>query len=333
MRRLARGVAALIALVAIVLAVALATADPEPLSLTVARQRVGGDYAELADGPVRYAYTARDPARPLLVLVHGAALNSLSIWDPLLAALEGEAFGVLRFDSYGQGYSARPDVRHDASLYVRQIDGLLALARVQRPIHLVGYSMGGLIAAEYAAHRPQRVATLTLIAPAGLDTRLRMPVRIGAFPVIGEAVYRLRGAEILLEGYERMAHAHRYLAHVRAAELPWLKIDGTGRSMLSQLRALPVVGGSGAYAFVAASDIPVLAVFGAEDATVPPSSAALLTGLVPGAQVEVVVAASHALVYDHAAAIAPLLVGHVGSNAAGDPIPADAEHDAARAAR
>jgi pimeloyl-ACP methyl ester carboxylesterase len=190
MKRVARALAALLAVAALALAVALATADPEPLSLAEAQRRVGGDYAALEDGPVRYDYDAPDASRPLLVLVHGGALNSLTTWDPLVDALGG-AFGVLRFDSYGQGYSARPEARHDAALYVRQIDGLLAQAGVVEPIHLVGYSMGGLIAAEYAAHCPQRVASLALLAPAGLGTRLRWPVRLGALPVLGEAVYRL----------------------------------------------------------------------------------------------------------------------------------------------
>lgn len=250
---------------------------------------------------------------PLIVFVHGGALNSLDIWDPLVAALDPTRFGFLRFDSYGQGYSARPELRHDAQLYVRAIDGLLELERIERPVHLVGYSLGGLIAAEYAAHRPERVASLTLIAPAGLGTQLRWPVRIGAWPVLGEAVYRLRGHAILLEGYARMTHASRYLAHVAAVERDWLTIEGTGRSLLSQLRSLSIDGTASAYAFVAASQLPVLALFGEEDETVPPSNGAVLAQLASSARIETLTSASHALVYDDARRLAPLISAHVES--------------------
>jgi len=180
-------------------------------------------------------------------------------------------------------------------------------------VHLVGYSLGGLIAAEYAAHRPERVASLTLIAPAGLGTQLRWPVRVGSWPVLGEAVYRMRGQAILLEGYARMAHASRYLAHVEAVQRPWLAIEGTGRSMLSQLRSLSIDETASAYAFVAASQLPVLALFGEEDETVPPSNGDVLARVVSSARIETLTRASHAMVYDDARRIAPLISAHVES--------------------
>ena len=291
----------------------LAFVDPETLTLAQAQSTRGGDYADLPDGKLRYELVDPDPARPLVVFVHGGALNSLDVWDPLFAALDRSRIGTLRFDSYGQGYSARPEVRHDATLYVRALDAMLDLAARNRPVHLVGYSQGGLIAAEYAAHRPERIASLSLIAPAGLGTRLRWPARVGGWPVLGEAIYRLRGHELLLEGYDRMSHAERYRAHVLEHEKPWLTIEGTGRSLLSQLRSLPIEH-AGAYRFVGASDVPTLAIFGAEDLTVPPSSAEVLMELVPEAETKVLADASHALVFDDAARVAPLVQAFVAAH-------------------
>ena len=291
----------------------LAFVQPETLTLAQAQSKHGGDYADLPDGKLRYELVDPDPQRPLVVFVHGGALNSLDVWDPLFAALDRSRIGTLRFDSYGQGYSARPEVRHDATLYVRALDALLDLAARNRPVHLVGYSMGGLIATEYAAHRPERVASLSLIAPAGLGTQLRWPVRVAAFPVAGEAIYRLRGHEILVEGYHRMSHADRYRAHVLEHEKPWLAIEGTGRSLLSQLRSMPL-DGAGAYRFVGASDVPTLAIFGSDDLTVPPSSAEVLMELVPEAETKVLADASHALVFDDAARVAPLVQAFVAAH-------------------
>jgi pimeloyl-ACP methyl ester carboxylesterase len=292
----------------------LAFVEPETLTLAQAQATHGGDYADLPDGKLRYELVDPDPQRPLVVFVHGGALNSLDVWDPLFAALDRSRIGTLRFDSYGQGYSARPEVRHDATLYVRTLDALLDLAARDRTVHLVGYSQGGLIATEYAAHRPARVASLVLIAPAGLGTQLRWPVRVGGWPVVGEAVYRLRGHAILVEGYDRMSHAERYRAHVLERETPWLAIEGTGRSLLSQLRSLPIEQRAGAYRFVGASDVPTLAIFGADDATVPPASAEVLMELVPEAETKVLADASHALVFDDAARVAPLVQAFVAAH-------------------
>ena len=43
-------------------------------------------------------------------------------------------------------------------------------------VHLAGHSMGGLVAGEFAAAEPERVLSLTLIAPAGLGTEITMDV-------------------------------------------------------------------------------------------------------------------------------------------------------------
>ena len=308
-------VAAVLAAATLALGAQLAFPDRETLAPSESREILPGEYAELPDGVVRYAYDAPRPGQSLLVLVHGGALNSLAVFDPLLDALGRGAYGTLRFDAYGQGGSARPERRHDAALYVAQIDALLAHVDGDVPVHLVGYSQGGLIATEYAAHRPQRVASLTLLAPAGLATSLRWPLRLGAWPVIGEVVYRIRGPEILIDGYGRMAHAQRYAEHVRRVEAPWLAIEGTGRSLLSQLRSLPIEGPAGAYRYVGASDVPVLAILGDDDATIPrEAAAAVLRAAVPDARVVVLERASHALVYEDAARVAPLVRGFVDSH-------------------
>lgn len=303
-----RAIAGVLVAAALALGASIAFPDRESLAPAAARALLPGEYAELPDGVVRYDHDAAPPGAPLLVLVHGGALNSLSIFDPLLDALGRDAIGTLRFDAYGQGGSARPERAHEAALYVAQIDALLDHVGADAEVHLLGYSQGGLIAAEYAAHRPRRVASLVLVAPAGLATTLRWPVRLGAWPVVGELVYRARGAEILVEGYERMAHAERYVGHVRRVEVPWLAIEGTGRSLLSQLRHLPIEGPAGAYRYVGASDIPVLAILGEQDATIPrAAAAAALRAVVPDAEIVVLERASHALVFDDAARLAPLV--------------------------
>ncbi|MBO0887416.1 MAG: alpha/beta fold hydrolase, partial [Acidimicrobiales bacterium] len=57
------------------------------------------------------------------------------------------------------------DDGHDLALYY---DDLLRELGVTGPIDVVGHSFGGMIAAELAAHFPERVRRLALVAPYGL---------------------------------------------------------------------------------------------------------------------------------------------------------------------
>lgn len=74
-------------------------------------------------------------------------------------------------DLFGRGYSDSPDLPHDGRLYSTQI--LLAvssspLAWTPAGFALVGYSLGGGIAVDFAAHFPDLVTDVVLLAPGGL---------------------------------------------------------------------------------------------------------------------------------------------------------------------
>lgn len=74
-------------------------------------------------------------------------------------------------DLWGRGYSDSPDLPHDSRLYTTEI--LVAItsspvAWTPSGFNVVGYSLGGGIAADFAAHFPALVKGLVLLAPAGL---------------------------------------------------------------------------------------------------------------------------------------------------------------------
>lgn len=76
-------------------------------------------------------------------------------------------------DLFGRGYSDAPgDLEYDTRLYVTQILLVLASSKLcwtgADGLSVVGYSLGGGIAANFAATFPHMVATLVLLAPAGL---------------------------------------------------------------------------------------------------------------------------------------------------------------------
>jgi pimeloyl-ACP methyl ester carboxylesterase len=77
---------------------------------------------------------------------------------------------------------------HDETLFVTQLELLLwhvgwrtADGSASAPFTLVGYSLGGAIAAAYSALYPQLVRRLILIAPAGLMDAIPLIGQVGMF--------------------------------------------------------------------------------------------------------------------------------------------------------
>jgi pimeloyl-ACP methyl ester carboxylesterase len=115
---------------------------------------------EILPHTVRGTPDGRTPA----VLLHGFAGDALG-WTSVQLALERRRWS-LAFDLPGHGRAlAWPEIGHaglTAKAVTRSLDAL-GLPRV----HLVGHSMGGAVAALIALRSPQRIASLTLVAPGG----------------------------------------------------------------------------------------------------------------------------------------------------------------------
>jgi pyruvate dehydrogenase E2 component (dihydrolipoamide acetyltransferase) len=107
---------------------------------------------------------------PPIVFVHGFGgdLNAWMFNQPALA----ERHRTIALDLSGHGGSTKTmDFALDAAGFAGDIDHVLAALRVDR-VHLVGHSMGGAVAVSFARSHPDRVASLTLIAPAGLGPEI-----------------------------------------------------------------------------------------------------------------------------------------------------------------
>ena len=124
--------------------------------------------------------TGRGVTAPDAWYVHGLA-GSSSNWTSLAGALGGRSTGYL-VDLPGHGHSDPPprgrySLVRDAALVAELIG-----RRSAGPVHLVGNSLGGVVATCLAARHPELVASLTLISPAVPDFRLTRDR--GADPVL-----------------------------------------------------------------------------------------------------------------------------------------------------
>ncbi|KAI0638573.1 alpha/beta-hydrolase [Trametes polyzona] len=126
----------------------------------------GGAYAKFPYGTVRYWLIGPEDGKRV-VLIHGLSVPSI-IWKDVAPQLAAKGYRVLLYDLYGRGYSDAPQTTYDANLYTTQLALLLQYVGWNKA-HVVGVSMGGGIAAAFAAQFPHLVTDkVVLIASAGL---------------------------------------------------------------------------------------------------------------------------------------------------------------------
>ena len=114
---------------------------------------------------VTYEAGNADPQARALVLVHGLGHWTQAAWDTLVPLLDPQ-LRVVAFDLPGFGRSEKPDVRYDTAFFAEVVGAVIDRLAPRRSV-LCGHSLGGYIAANYAAQHPERVDKLILIAPAG----------------------------------------------------------------------------------------------------------------------------------------------------------------------
>lgn len=89
-------------------------------------------------------------------------VGSHEVWDKHFRSLSDRSW-LLLIDVLGFGRSPKPELAYTVEDHLTAIRNTLRELNVGR-VHLVGYSMGSLLAATYACHYPESVASLTLLA-------------------------------------------------------------------------------------------------------------------------------------------------------------------------
>ncbi|MCO5063768.1 MAG: alpha/beta fold hydrolase [Rhizobiaceae bacterium] len=107
-----------------------------------------------------------------VVLLHGFGSTSAA-WGPVIEALDSHA--VLAYDLPGHGRSLAYPNAGSPGIAAKAIIADLA-ERGTGAAHFAGHSMGGAIATLVALMAPERVASLTLIAPGGYGPQINAPL-------------------------------------------------------------------------------------------------------------------------------------------------------------
>jgi pimeloyl-ACP methyl ester carboxylesterase len=240
-----------------------------------------------------------DAANPPMLLLHGIG-RSLEDWAPqypLLAA----SHRVIALDIPGFGFSTRSPEPTTLNVLAQGVIDTLDSLGEQRPLHVIGNSLGGAIALQLLVLEPQRVASLVLVNSAGFDAAVALPLRLLGLPVLGPlATRRTTRASALFT--ERMRYADPKLATKARVEhaLAIARQPNAGATMLETARTLLTVRGikagwrSELLTAAAKHPRPTLIIWGDRDRILPAHHFDSARRLLPHAQAHMFTGVGHA---------------------------------------
>jgi pimeloyl-ACP methyl ester carboxylesterase len=250
---------------------------------------------------------------PTAVYLHGLGGSSLN-WTDLMDRLRPRVDGWA-VDLGGFGWSPPPrDGDMTPAGHARSVAELIEEVGAA-PVHLFGNSMGGAVALQLAAHRPDLVRTLTLISPALpslFATRFNYHLPVIAVPGVGERLVpkyletdaggRVRGTIDVTFADPTRVPAQRLeeaIEEVRERDrLPYAS-DAFLSSLRGLLRTYVDLGPNRPWKLAERVTCPTLVIYGRKDPLVDPRSAHRVTKHFPDAHVVVLPDAGHVAQMEH----------------------------------
>lgn len=282
-----------------------ADATRRPLD-EAARRAAPGGFIRLTHG-LTHVESSGNPDARTVVLVHGFSVPSW-IWDPTFEALPKAGFRTVRYDLYGRGFSDRPSVPYDLSLFTVQLRELLDCLSIHRA-NLVGLSMGGPIVAAFASQFSDRVESVVLIDPSGGRAIRLGALRVAArFPRLTEALLRLAGDGYSLRSIARTFFEPRLVRAFQEKYSEQMQFDGFVAAILSSIQNGMLGDFRPTYSLLDRTQIPIMIFWGEDDRTLPLEQSDLLRGILPGAQFAKVPKAGHVPHVENPGFVHPLLI-------------------------
>lgn len=235
----------------------------------------------------------------MILLIHGMA-GSSATWRSVMPAL-AERFTVIAPDLVGHGDSEKPRADYSLGAFASGVrDLLLALGHERATV--VGQSLGGGVAMQFAYQFPERCDRLVLVASGGLGDEVNLLLRLLTLP----------GSELVLplacnnRFHDAGVTVAGWLAKVGLKTSPHLReiwesygslADAETRTaFVHTLRSVVDVAGqrvSAADRLYLASEVPTLIIWGDHDHIIPVDQGRATHEAIPGSRLEIFEGAGH----------------------------------------
>ena len=298
---------------ALVIVVGLLAAGRPSESIAIEELRAaekGLSLVTLPAGVTRYQLEGPESG-PFILLIHGGREPAWT-WDEVVPVLHRAGIRTLRYDMYGRGFSDRPQqAAYDQAFYLKQAEDLIDALKISDQLHVAGYSFGSNIAAKLAIARPDKVKSLTVLAPRYFGMSLPAVVRV---PLLNDYVIgKVLKPKVLddVRGYFQTPYLKQKYAG-RVGEPTG--IIGNFVSFKAFALSDALAGTSGIYQDLNTTGTPVLIISGGKDLDIPKEHIAGIASHVPNARQLVYPEANHGLVWQNGAGIAHELAEFVSAH-------------------
>ncbi len=222
-----------------------------------------------------------------LVMIMGYAASS-AFWDPGLVEELSKHHRTIVFDNRGIGQSDRPDVEYTMKMIAEDTAGLMDALGIESA-HILGQSMGGMIAQEFALNYPEKVKSLILCCTTcggGKVPPIRHELYMEVYAIPGLSMEEfIRGTsrflfspEFIKDNPERV---EEWVHMLVGQEPPGVSWDDELATLGKQAAA---IGMFDTFDRLPNIKVPTLVMAGEKDILIPPENSRILAERIPNSQ-------------------------------------------------
>lgn len=237
---------------------------------------------------IKTRYWDEGSGQHTFVLIHGVGA-SVDHWEKTVPVLQKYA-RVIAVDLVGFGATEKPEICYSHKMFQQFLYDFLKKLKINRCI-LVGHSMGGGIALEFAASYPETVEKLVLVSSAGFDRKIPFSYILVSVPLMGKLLLQSKSKAMMAAVMRRFAyqkagisdnlvkHAHSHFNSPGAkgalisAFRQHVGIQGIKKSILEMVKKKTKM-----------IDMPVMIIWGKKDKLLSPQGALNAKKLIPQAE-------------------------------------------------
>lgn len=241
---------------------------------------------------------------PPVVFLHSMAGGAAS-WKPQLDALSPR-YQCFAWDMPGYGRS--PAVAEATTLQQMSdlLNDLLTEHGIEQPVHLVGLSVGGMIAQRFTLLYPRRVASLVVLDS---SASFGNGATSGAEDWAAETIKSIRAASHADYCHDMV---HGIMSPATAESVKATAVAVMQRSTVPGLcLAANLIAGHDASAELAAITVPTTVIVGEQDQETPVSYAQSISEAIPGARLVVIPESGHLSNVEEPEAVTAALLDHL----------------------